>query len=156
MGKIKLGGAKEWRCNNQCQSNCCSAVWLKVTPEQRASINKKGYFTVKSDYGDWRWMEFHKQVKVEKLDGGYRKIIIVKPIEKILYNPFVKSDFIYIQGKCNKLMKDGKCKIYRNRPLACKVSECPVFSDNSRKQWFAENGYLKEQLDKYKKGELSK
>lgn len=153
---MKFGGAKPWQCNNQCKSSCCNAMWLRVTPEERASINKRGYFIVKSDYCDWRWMQFHNQVKVEKLDGGLRKIIIMKPIDKIVYNPYVKSDFIYIEGKCDKLMENGRCKIYRNRPIACKLAECPVFSENSSKQWFAENSYLKEQLDKYRKGELQK
>lgn len=157
---MKFTKLREWRCNNQCKHSCCNALWLKVTPEQRASINKRGYFIVDKDYipdkGDWRWVEFHKQVKVEKQDGGMKKIIILKPIDKILYNPFQKCDFIYIEGKCNKLMKDGRCKIYRNRPNACKVAECPVFSENSERQWFAENSYLKEQLEKYRKGELKK
>ena len=151
---LKVEG-KEWGCRMQCQSNCCSSVFLKVTPEQRVSLESKGYFIAKHDFTEFRWLGFHKAFTIQKLDNGDRKVTVNKEY-RFIFNKFEASDFLYVADRCIQLMKDNKCKVYRNRPMICKVGKCTVFDDSPNLQWFAENGHLKDQIEKYRKGELKK
>lgn len=152
---LKIRG-KVFSCKNNCGSNCCSSVWLKLSPDQRVSLTNKGFFVVKHDYTSWRWLKFHKKFKIDKLDKGDRKITVLTKDYKIKWNPFENSDFIYVEDKCIQLKPDNKCKVYRNRPKICGVGECIVFSKRKSLQWMAENGHLKEAIEKYRSGELKK
>jgi len=150
---LKVEG-KVWDCKNQCKNNCCSSVWLKISPEQRVSLKNKGYFVAKHDYTDFRWLGYHKQFKIDKLDKGDRKITLRTKDYKIQWNPFVNSDFLYVEDRCIQLKPNNLCKVYRNRPKMCAVGECIVFSRKKSLQWMAENGHLKEAIEKYRKGDL--
>ena len=150
---LKVKG-KVFSCKLQCGSNCCSSVWLMLSPDQRVSLTNKGFFVAKHDFTDYTWLKYHKQFKVDKLDKGERKITLKTKDYKIKWNPFVNSDFVYVEDKCIQLMENNKCKVYRNRPMMCSKGECIVFSPKKGLQWLAENGDLKEAIEKYRKGEI--
>jgi len=122
---FKIQG-KVWTCGNQCKSNCCSEVFLAITPEQRVMLENHGHFIADSNMTDWRWLGFHKRFSIEKLEGGKRKISIHKPYS-FKFNPYLSKEMLNIENKCEQLMPDNRCRVYRNRPQICKVSECPVF-----------------------------
>lgn len=152
---IKVTG-KIWQCNNQCNSNCCSEVWLKINPEQRYSLEKQGYFIAEPDLSEWRWVEFHKKLNIEKLAKGKRKISVRNDDYKIRWNEYLNTDMVYVKDKCIQLLPDNRCRVYRNRPMVCKIGECAVFSIKKKIQWYGENGLLKDKIEAYRKGELSK
>lgn len=151
---IKIHG-KDWSCNNQCQSNCCSEIFLVLDEEQKQSYETKGYFIADNNYNDYNWLKLNKALKIKKLLGGNRQITIDKTYKsKLLYHPVIKKDILYIDNKCSKLLDNGRCGIYRIRPQACRKGRCFVFEDNAELNWIAMNGKLKEKRLLYEKGEL--
>lgn len=147
---------KEWVCNNTCGFNCCSEIFLPVTPIQRMFINKKGYFVVEEDYTDFKWLGYHDAFDIKELDEGKKKIIVKTKDYKYYWNPYVKKHMIYIKNKCNKILDDNKCSIFEDRPVICMKAECPVFSEKKKIRWYGKKGLLKEKVEAYKKGELKK
>lgn len=153
---LKIKG-KEWKCNCQCQSNCCSEVFLPINQAQKKSIQEKGFWYVDHDYTDFRWLKLHKIFKVEKTSNKKeRKITILKTKYEFKYNQFINQEMLYVQDKCSMLLPDNKCKIFRNRPDICKKAECIVFSIKKSIRWYGENGTLKDKVEAYKRGELEK
>jgi Fe-S-cluster containining protein len=154
---LKISG-KDWTCNRQCKSDCCSEIYLPLNPEQKKSFEADGSWVVDNNYSDFGWMEYHKCLKIEKLKGGDRKITFLggNVQHKIVFNPFKNTDEIYILDKCTKLLTDGRCKVYRARPEICKKALCPVFDIRASLQFYAQNGRLKEPYEAYKRGELKK
>ena len=156
MAKLKTK-AKNWNCNNICGVNCCSEIFLHLTPEQRVSFDTEGFFIAPSEYSDWRWVGFHKNVFLEKLKDGSRKVSLSPDVEyEIIFNDTISMDVIKVKDKCSKLMSNGKCKVYRARPDICSRAECPVFSTNPRAIWYAKHSILKEAREKVESGELKK
>lgn len=152
--RINKGG-KEWSCDNQCKSNCCSSVFLVIDSEQLISLKKYGFYYAHDKYSDWDWLSFHKMFKIE--DEGDRKKITLKTDEyEIKYNDYLQENMLYVDDKCEHIMEDNRCAIFEDRPKVCRISECPVFSFKKKIQWYAVNGKLKEQWQKYKDGELKR
>jgi hypothetical protein len=153
---MKLFG-KVWQCNNTCGKDCCSELFLPMDKLSKASFDAHGSWIVSPNYADFEWLSYHKSLTIEKLPSGNRKITFSKNVPyKYVYNPYRKMDEIHIIDKCDKLLNDGKCKIFRARPQICKVADCPVFSNKAEIIHYGKNGLLKEQHEKYLKGELKK
>ena len=145
---VKIAG-KSWSCNLQCQgnpkdgiSNCCSEIFIPVNPDQRISIENNNYFIAKSTLVDWEWLKLHDGLTIEKLSNGDRKISVNKSYT-FKFNLFMGKDMLYIEDRCKMLLKDGRCKIYRARPQACRKAECPVYSNKLSIRFYAQNGVLK-------------
>lgn len=152
---LKVQG-KSWECNNQCKSNCCSELFLPLDSEQHTSVLMNGHFIAHPNYTDWEWLGYHDSVKIEKTRvHGRRKILVLRPFV-VKYNNTINKYMLYIEDKCVKLMPDGRCRIYKKRPEICKKGECVVFSIKKKIQWYAENGLLKDKLEAYRNGKLSK
>ena len=145
---------KDWKCNNKCGSNCCSEIFLPLSKDQKELLELNGEYIVDNKYADFRWLGFYKGIEVKKLKNGWRLIKVVSPYE-IKYHKFLLKHMLYIEGKCDKLLKNDKCKIFRNRPQTCKVSLCAVFEKDNKINWYADNGLLKEQRDLFKQGVIN-
>jgi len=151
---IKITG-KDWTCNNQCRGNCCSEIFLPLPPAYKTSFLEKGFYIANNNYSDYRWLEFHKVIIMEKMPSGDRKISLKEGTEyKIIFNPFKGYDELYVKDVCMMLRQDLKCKVFRARPDICKKSRCIVFDNSLEIQFYAENGLLKEKIEAYRKGEL--
>jgi len=139
------GGAnvkgKEYSCNSRwCKSNCCSDFFLKVNQEQEQSVLKDRFFIVENDYGDFTLIGYREGLSLERIDKRTHIIRIDDGIEfELKHNPHNKVNYIYIQKKCDKLLSNGRCKIYRSRPQICRSILCPVQSDRPEIKWFAKN-----------------
>lgn len=143
---------KEWTCHNQCKSNCCSDFFLPLTDKQKEDFEKNGYVKVTNSYADFRWLKYHKSVTIEKSHVLRTIKFNKKDFEwKIIYNPILKTNMLWINDKCTKLLSNGKCGIYRMRPKACRVSKCPVYSGDKLLKWYADNGVLKDVRKKAEK-----
>lgn len=141
---------KDWECKNQCESNCCSEIFLDLPPAYHQSFEKEGYFIVGNNYTEFDWLEFHEGLKIEKLPKGNRKISIKEGVKsEVIFNPFRGYNMLHVLTPCNKLEPDGRCKIYRARPKICATSLCPVFTDKPTIMWFAAAGLLKDVRQKY-------
>jgi len=142
--------AKEWSCNNQCKSNCCSEIFLELSPEQREQFERDETFIQEKDEVEklegldfYRWLRFHEQFAVQNMLDGRKKIIFKGKIFDIKYNPFLSKDLLYVDDPCQKLNDDYFCTVYGNRPKMCKLAKCPVFDASVRIRWFAKHGKLK-------------
>ena len=72
------------------------------------------------------------------------------------HHEHLEQDMLYIDEKCGKLLPDGRCKVYRARPMICKTAECQIFTPNKIINWYAKNSkYMKEAREKFEKGELN-
>lgn len=126
-------------------------MWLQISTKQKETYLKQGFFYAKRDWTDWRWLSYHKSITVV-LEGNLRKVIIDMSYQpKLIYHPVLKKDMIYIEDKCIKLLSNNKCAIYRIRPKACKIGECPVFTTNKVWAWMGRHGTLKKQRLEYEK-----
>ena len=153
---LKIRG-KDWSCKNQCMSNCCSEIFFPLNPEQRVCYDQNGYWIAPHDYTDWDWVKMHNAVQVTKLTDGQRRISVSDDVDKkIIYNSLLSMDMLRVEDKCRNLLKDGRCKVYRARPQICKKADCPVFTVDPKVIWYAKIGFLKEQREKYERGELKK
>lgn len=146
---IKIKGIP-WNCGNSCKANCCSEIFLPLPTAYRDMFEEHGYWIANSNYSDWRWMEFHKEVKTEKMDGGSRKIWIDHVNFDIIFNPFQGYDEIHIHSPCSMLLPDNKCKVFRSRPEICKRAECIFFSKKPELRFYAEYGMLRDKLKEAK------
>lgn len=145
---LKLKG-KTWNCNNQCGADCCSDLFLYLSPSQRVELENERNYTVPSNYTDFKWLKLHKGVKIEKMLGGNRKITPLKKY-KIIFHPHLGTDMLYMVDKCSKLLPNGRCKIYRSRPEACRNADCILFTKNKIIRWYGETGVLKDWQGKRK------
>lgn len=143
---LKIAG-KSWSCNNDCGFNCCSDLFLPVSPEQRLSLEKVGHFIVDSNYADFKWLGYHKAIKIEKISQGWRKLTPLKKYEFKL-NQHLGKDMVFIEDKCKMLLQNNRCKIYRSRPQICRVADCPAFSKNQSIRWYGKQGVLGRWLEK--------
>jgi len=136
---VKTKG-KEWRCLCLCKSNCCSDFFLKVNQEQEQSVLKDRFFIVENDYGDFTLIGYREGLSLEKIDKRTQIIRIDDGVKfEIKQNPHNQVNYIYIKEKCDKLLSNGRCKIYRARASICRSIECPIQSNKPHIKWFAEN-----------------
>jgi Fe-S-cluster containining protein len=153
---IKLEG-KDWECMNQCKSNCCSEIFLPLSPAQKTSFEKEGFWIADNNFTDYDWLNYHKALVIEKKDKGFRKISLQKDVSfEFIYNPYTNFEEIHILDKCSKLLPDGRCKVYRARPVICKKSLCIVFDIRKAITHYGEKGLLKDKVEAYRRGELKK
>jgi len=157
---VKQYFGKTWTCNLQCnfngKTNCCQEIFLPVNNEQKKSIEKYGYFIVGHKYTDFRWIDFRPSLEVKKVDFKKRMIRLSTKDYEFKHHTYLDQDMLYLDEKCDKLLPDGKCKVYRNRPMICKQAECPVFTNNPNIYWYAQNSkHMKEAREKHEKGDLS-
>jgi len=143
---------KEFSCNNQCLSNCCSEIFLPMPPQFKKMFEEHGYWITDNNYCDWEYLSYHKAIVIEKLEKGHRKLSLTGETPfKFIFNPFRGYDELYIQDRCQMILPDHKCKIFRGRPRICRHAECVVFSPKKEIQHYAENGLLKDALKKEKR-----
>jgi hypothetical protein len=136
---------KEFVCNNQCKSDCCSEIFLPMPPQYKKMFIEHGYWIADQNYTDYDWLSYHKSIKIEKLEKGYRKLSFsgTTPFD-FIFNPFRGYDELYIKDKCSKIMDNHKCKIFRGRPVICRRGQCVIFTKNSELNHYAINGTLSE------------
>lgn len=136
---------KGFSCSLQCGFNCCSEVFFELNGSQRYTFENQGFFIIdKPKDVDWKYLSYHKAIKVEKLKKGLRKLTVAGQYERELkYNQYNDKWYLQIKDKCVMLKDDNKCKVYRDRPNACKVGLCPVFEDSKAENWFAVEGDLR-------------
>ena len=136
--------AKEWKCNNQCGSNCCSEVFLKLDFKQQMSLFSNFSFITNGCGIDFIWLSYHTGIKIIILKTGEKLIEVDKEIPmRIIWNKYENSHFVRLETPCEKLLQDNKCSVYEQRPKACKISECPVFTIKPKIKWYADNSHLK-------------
>lgn len=143
---------KEWNCNNKCKLSCCEEIFLPMPNQIKKLFNEHNFWVVNAGYCDWKWLKLHKAIKIEKLFGGHRKLSINEGFSfEFKFNSYRGYEELYIKNKCEMLLSDKKCQIFRNRPEICKIAECPVFSSKKEIQYYAINGTLKEVYDEIQK-----
>lgn len=148
---IKIIG-KDWACNNDCGQSCCDEIFLPMPPQFKKMFEEHGYWITDNNYTDWEWLSYHKAIVIEKLEKGHRKLSLSGTTSfEFKFNPFRGYDELYIKDKCQMILTDHKCKIFRGRPQICRRAECIVFSPKKEIQYYAENGLLKPAFDKEKR-----
>ena len=133
----------EWNCNNKCKNNCCSEIFLPLTPSQKITFDLNKWWTVRPDQYDLKWLKFHdKGIFIDKLDDGRRKITLLTDDYKMLLHPMTGIQYLWIKTRCKMLLQNNKCKVYRNRPITCRRADCMLYSPNKKERWFGENSTM--------------
>lgn len=143
-----------WTCNNQCGSNCCGYIYLVLDGTKEEEFKQKREFLAEPGYTDWRWLGMRSAFTIIKLDDDKRNRVIKlnEGVDfEIKFNPFIKKNLLYVKNKCENLLEDNKCKIYRNRPDVCKKGPCYIFDRNPSIRFYGEpileaNPELKQKL----------
>lgn len=138
---------KDWDCDMSCGFNCCSELFIELTPEQREQFERERFFIQEpsellDDLEFYRWLRYHDQFSVQEMLDGRKKIIFTGKIYDIKYNPYLSKDILYVDNTCTKLNDEYFCTVYGNRPKMCGLAKCPVFDKSKRIRWFGKHGRL--------------
>ena len=129
---------KPWNCNNKCRSHCCSDIFIRLTPETKQRYLSFGcIFHNPKITIDWIWLAMHNGVEIKKHDNNPMAKIDKSLRQEIVANEHDGAEYLHIESRCKALLSDGKCKIYRARPWACKIAECVIDSPDPAIRFFA-------------------
>lgn len=136
-----------------CGFNCCSEVFIELTPQQREQLEREKYFIQEpsdnlDDLEFYRWLKYHDQFAVQHLLDGRKKIIFTGKICDFKYNSFLSKDILYVDTPCKKLNDKYFCTVYGNRPKMCRLAKCPAFDPKNSIRWYGTHGKLKQFMKK--------
>ena len=122
---------KQWTCNNQCKKDCCSFIYLELSNKQFVFFDQERLITYDKKWKDW--LSYHKEFKIINENTAKLKRFVKY---KLVKNPYNGKYYVYVKSKCNKLMRNGRCKIYRTRPSICRFAPCLFENSNKMIEWF--------------------
>lgn len=136
---------KTFSCNSTCGSDCCSEIFLLVNEKQKESFERKKAMFIINNKNMLQYLKLHKSIELNRVNKMLWLLTIKRGIKtKFIHNPHNDKWYLRIDDPCTKLLPDKKCKIYRARPVYCRIAKCPVFENDKSIKWFGHNGKLKE------------